>query len=76
MPPVGFEPTISAEERPQSHALDRAATGAGYVHRWGRYEVLEEKYSSRRLVNISLHGVRCKKADIVTVTGRRTANIT
>jgi len=27
MPPVGFEPTISAGERPQTHALDRAATG-------------------------------------------------
>ena len=27
MPPVGFEPTISADERPQTHALDRAATG-------------------------------------------------
>jgi hypothetical protein len=26
---VGFEPTISARERPQTHALDRAATGAG-----------------------------------------------
>ena len=29
MPPVGFEPTISAGERPQSYALDRAATGSG-----------------------------------------------
>ena len=29
MPPVGFEPTISAGERPQSYALDRAATGTG-----------------------------------------------
>ena len=29
MPPVGFEPTISAAERPQTHALDRAATGIG-----------------------------------------------
>ena len=29
MPPVGFEPTISAGERPQTHALDRAATGTG-----------------------------------------------
>ena len=28
MPPVGFEPTVSAGERPQTHALDRAATGA------------------------------------------------
>jgi len=28
MPPVGFKPTISAGERPQT-ALDRAATGTG-----------------------------------------------
>ena len=27
--PVGFEPTISASERPQAYALDRAATGTG-----------------------------------------------
>ena len=27
MPPVGFEPKISAGERPQNYALDRAATG-------------------------------------------------
>ena len=27
MTPVGFEPTISAGERPQTYALDRAATG-------------------------------------------------
>jgi hypothetical protein len=29
MPPVGFEPMISAGERPQTYALDRAATGTG-----------------------------------------------
>ena len=29
MPPVGFEPTISAGERPQTYALERAATGTG-----------------------------------------------
>ena len=29
MPQVGFEPTISAGERPQTYALDRAATGTG-----------------------------------------------
>jgi len=29
MPPVGLEPTISAGERPQAYALDRAATGSG-----------------------------------------------
>ena len=30
MPPVGFEPTISAGERPQTCALDRAASGTGF----------------------------------------------
>jgi len=29
MPPVGFETTVSAGERPQTYALDRAATGTG-----------------------------------------------
>ena len=29
MSPVGFEPTISAGERPKTYALDRAATGTG-----------------------------------------------
>ena len=29
MHPVAFEPTISAGERPQTYALDRAATGTG-----------------------------------------------
>jgi hypothetical protein len=29
MPPVGFESTILVSERPQTHALDRAATGIG-----------------------------------------------
>ena len=27
--PVGFEPAISADELPQTYALDRAATGIG-----------------------------------------------
>jgi hypothetical protein len=29
MPPVGFEPSISAGERPKTYALDRAAIGTG-----------------------------------------------
>ena len=28
---MGFEPTISAGERPQTYALDRAATGTGEI---------------------------------------------
>ena len=31
MPPLGFESTISASERPQTHALDRAATEIGII---------------------------------------------
>jgi len=29
MPPMGFKLTISAGERPQTYALDRAAIGTG-----------------------------------------------
>ena len=31
MPPVGFEPMFLAGERPQTYALDRAATGTGIL---------------------------------------------
>ena len=31
MPPVGFEPTISAGERPQTYTLDRTSTGIGHL---------------------------------------------
>jgi len=31
MPPVGFEPTFSARERPQTYTLDRAATATGSI---------------------------------------------
>ena len=31
MPLVGFEPTIPAGERPQTYALDRAATGIAFI---------------------------------------------
>ena len=36
MPPVGFEPTISAGERPKTYALDRAATGIGGKNMCGK----------------------------------------
>jgi len=41
MPPVEFEPTISAGERPQTYALDRAATGTGnkMVICWGIWNI-------------------------------------
>jgi hypothetical protein len=33
---VGFEPTISAGERPKAYALDRAATGTGDLYNMQR----------------------------------------
>ena len=63
MPPVGFEPTISAGERPHTYALDRAATGTGlvlyhelkyfrpYKHRI-RYEQLNDVYSLPNIVRV------------------------
>jgi hypothetical protein len=39
MPPVGFETTISAGERPKTYALNRAATRTGTYLDYG-YEVL------------------------------------
>jgi hypothetical protein len=31
MPPAGFEPTISASEQPQTHAVDRMATEISHM---------------------------------------------
>ena len=47
MPPVEFEPTISAGERPQTYALDRAATGTGiyiYHHHHHHLSVMELRH--------------------------------
>ena len=41
MPRVGFEPTVSAGERPKTYALDRAATGTGTIY------IDEDNYKSR-----------------------------
>ena len=35
MPPTGFELATPASERPQTHALDRVATGIGYTKVYG-----------------------------------------
>jgi len=49
-PRVGFEPTISGDERPQTYALDRAATGTGgstniisqnMSEKWGKAHTLK-----------------------------------
>ena len=41
MPAVGFEPTISAGERPKTYALDRAAIGTGMFNSYYILNVLK-----------------------------------
>ena len=38
MPSVGFEPTISADERQQAYVLDRAVFGTGTTYLWYSFE--------------------------------------
>ena len=54
MPPAGFEPTILAGERPQTSALDRAATGTGAYTR----RPIAVQFKIQRYVNLlKLHPV-------------------
>ena len=39
MPQAGFEPTNPTSERPQTYALDRAATGTGIEILYKQYNV-------------------------------------
>jgi len=49
MPPVRFEPTISAGERPQTYALDRAATGTGMIlnNKFKQFRIIVKKKNGR-----------------------------
>jgi len=46
MPPVGFEPTISADERPQTYALDRGATETGDIKHLVLQNQLKEPWTA------------------------------
>jgi hypothetical protein len=46
MPSAGFEPTILVSERPQTHALERAATGIGHsFHAAANYQPISSPRS-------------------------------
>ena len=62
MPPVGFEPTISAGERPQTYALNRAATGTGNKH---KLICNIRKFFSYRLENTVFFHMRHKLVNAV-----------
>jgi len=57
MPSEEFEPTISADERPQNYALDRVTTGIGdpffKVGKWWRLVKYSFKLSAC-LINVNI----------------------
>jgi len=66
MPPVGFEPTVSAGERPQAYFLDRAVTGTGtqemyankifFSHAVANEIMGKRDYSSCIEINLNFYG--------------------
>ena len=55
MPPVGFEDTISAGERPKTYALDRAATGTGYELHYLYISLLLSLYDEYKNTQVKLY---------------------
>ena len=66
MPPVEFEPTISAGERPQTYALDRAATGTGNNNNNNNNKELDPRKASRDIDHKNDEG-RLKKEYLRTL---------
>jgi len=62
MPPVGFETTMSAGERPQTYTLDRAATGTGRLHHLIQYydKVFPRDVPSLKAVLIQFEDTRMR----------------
>ena len=52
---MGFEPTISAGERPQTYDLDRAATGTGILSYYWVLYINYSKYHGRKELLINQH---------------------
>ena len=63
MPLVGFEPTISAGERQQTYALDRAATGTDTIQNNKNHKIqLNTNIKILRVSpQIAVFGVHCNK---------------
>ena len=61
MPPMGFEPTISAGERPQTYALDHVATGTEFSSIFDQLTStvldMNSKLRSQFYMNISAYNV-------------------
>jgi len=56
MPPAGFEPTIPKSEGRQTHALDRAASGIGFLN---TYRHSDNQSAQVLLLSLCSHCVPC-----------------
>jgi len=50
MPPVGFETAIPGSERPQTYALDRAATGIGSWFYYKEFNTMHGRHMNVKFV--------------------------
>ena len=72
--PVGFEPTISAGERPKTNALDRAATGTGTAQMTREFQSTERLgicctfhiTCSRKILNTAIFWSITQRAVVIT----------
>ena len=55
MAPVGFEPTVSAGERPQTYALDRAATETAWSYYYTEPKLRVD--SAARISEVRTHAI-------------------
>jgi hypothetical protein len=72
---AGFKPAISASEQPQTHALDRTATGIGYFKGTKR-KSSEYDYQVSSVISLQLRKsigdyleIRFQKEDNITTIG-------
>ena len=73
MPPAGFEPTISASERPQTYALDHAAIGTGpkYIN----YTVIAPLSTRSRLIITPIYFLHCNSTAVVKYIAKESFTI-
>jgi len=56
MPPVGFEPTVSSDERPQTYAFERAAIGTEAITKLdGRNEIRSRQQLPAKSRRVTKH---------------------
>ena len=58
MPSVRFEPTISAGERPQTYALDLAATGTGARTKYYRTKYVTYSQAAKPVSSLNTKEMR------------------